>query len=164
MVSKMKPRVHLETTVISYLTALPSRDIVQAAHQQQTRDWWAHRSRFELYASQAVVVEASRGDAAAAALRLAALAGVGLLEVNAEAEELAARLLGARVVPRKAAVDALHVAIAVVHGMHYLVTWNCAHIANAAIRGRIELECREAGFEPPAICTPEELMGDSDEW
>jgi hypothetical protein len=110
MVSKMKPRVHLETTVISYLTALPSRDIVQAAHQQQTRDWWAHRSRFELYASQAVVVEASRGDAAAAALRLAALAGVGLLEVNAEAEELAARLLGARVVPRKAAVDALHVA------------------------------------------------------
>lgn len=154
----MKSRVYLETSVVSYLMALPSRDIVRAAHQQLTRDWWAIRGQFDLFTSQVVLDEAMRGDPDAAARRLAALQGVALLDVTDQAEKIAARFLAGGVMPAKAAVDALHVAIAVVHGMSYLLTWNCSHIANASIRGKIEATCRAAGLQPPLICTPEELL------
>jgi hypothetical protein len=60
--------------------------------------------------------------------------------------------------PAKARLDALHVATAAVHGMDYLLSWNCKHIANAMLRSRIESICRTAGFEPPVICTPLELV------
>ncbi|HEX2573072.1 MAG TPA: type II toxin-antitoxin system VapC family toxin [Polyangia bacterium] len=151
-------RVYLETTIISYLTALPSRDVVQIAHQQVTHEWWQRRARFDLYVSRAVLLEAARGDANAAARRLAALEGIPVLEVTATVTELAERLLLRTPLPAKAAVDAVHIAAAVVNGMHYLLTWNCTHIANAAIRGKVEWTCRDAGFEPPVICTPEELL------
>jgi predicted nucleic acid-binding protein len=154
----MKSRVYLETSVVSYLTALPSRDIVRAAHQQLTRDWWDVREQFELFTSQLVVEEALRGNQDAAARRLSALQGVALLDITDQAHEIAARLLAGGVMPAKAASDALHVAIAVVHGMGYLLTWNCSHIANASIRGKIETMCRAAGLQPPLICTPEELL------
>jgi hypothetical protein len=154
----MKSRVYLETSVVSYLTALPSRDIVRAAHQQLTRDWWAVREQFELFTSQIVLDEAMRGDPDAAARRLSALQGVALLDVTDQAHEVAARFLAGGVMPAKAASDALHVAIAVVHGMSYLLTWNCSHIANASIRGKIETMCRAADLQPPLICTPEELL------
>ncbi len=154
----MKSRVYLETSVVSYLTSLPSRDIVRAAHQQLTRDWWAAREQFELFTSQVVLDEAMRGDAGAAARRMSALQGVALLDVTDQAREIAARFLACGIMPAKAAVDALHVAIAVVHGMSYLLTWNCSHIANASIRGKIEAMCREADLQPPLICTPEELL------
>lgn len=153
----MKPTVYLETTIPSYLTAWPSRDLVRAAHQQITREWWARREAFELYSSRLVVQECQAGDAQAAADRLAALAGIPLLQQEAAVAELAEALLRDVPLPPNAAADALHIATAAVHGMHYLLTWNCNHIANVALRPRIEAVCRAAGFEPPLICTPEEL-------
>lgn len=116
----MKPRakVYLETSVISYLAARPSRDLLVAAHQQVTAEWWSiRRHDFELLVSQLVVEEAS-------------------------------------------AKDALHISIAAVHGVNFLMTWNCKHIANATLRGRIERICAAAGFPAPVICTPEELVED----
>lgn len=155
----MKPKVYIETTVISYLTAQPARDVVIAGHQQSTRDWWRNATnRFELVASQLVLTEASAGDPEAARARLAALDSLTLLDATEEALELAQQLVNAGAVPAKAAEDAAHIAIAVVNGIEYLVTWNYRHIANAAIRSQIETVCRNAGFEPAIICTPEELM------
>ena len=154
----MKPKAYVETTIVSYLTALPSRDLVLAAHQQVTRDWWSTREAFELFASQSVLDEASAGDATAAALRLAALRDLVLLDLSADATLLAAELIRGGGVPEKAKIDALHIAVASVHGMDYLVSWNCTHIANATMRGRIEAICSRAGFDPPVICTPLELV------
>ncbi len=154
----MKPRAYIETTVISYLTALPSRDLVLAAHQQVTRDWWSTREAFELYVSQFVLDEASAGDAGASARRVEALRDLGILDLTREATLLAAELIRAGGLPVTAKIDALHIAVASVHGMDYLVSWNCTHIANATMRGRIEAICRGAGFEPPVICTPIELV------
>jgi len=112
---------------------------------------------FELFASQFVLDEAAAGDEGAAASRLTALADVAVLEVTEDAIVLAGRLITGGGLPSQARVDALHVSMAAVHGMHYLLTWNCRHIANATLRGKIEELCREAGFEPPTICTPLEL-------
>ena|SRR6266542_1069066 len=154
----MSPKVYVETTIISYLAAVPSRDIVLAAHQQLTREWWDRRDRFELFVSQAVVDEAAREDAVAAARRMALLTGIPLLALGSEVDEFANRLLRGNVVPGKATVDAIHIAVAAVNRVDYLVTWNCTHIANAAIRGKIKETCRGAGLEAPIVCTPEELM------
>ena len=149
----------METTVISYLTAWPSRDIVVAGHQQVTRDWWrSWPGRFEIVASQLVVEEAAEGDPEAAAARLAALADIPLLLAAEAAPMLAQELVSTAGIPAAAARDALHVAIAATSGVDYLVTWNCRHLANAALRTRIEGVCRAAGYEPPTICTPDELM------
>ena len=125
---------------------------------QVTQEWWAGRGAFDLYASQLVLDEASAGHADAAARRLTALQDAVLLEITDEATALAAQLIAGRGLPERARVDALHVAIATVHGMDYLLSWNCTHIANAALRGRIEAICRAEGFEPPVICTPLELV------
>jgi hypothetical protein len=154
----VKPRVYIETSVLSYLTALPSRDLVRAAHQQVTTEWWAVRDAFELFVSDAVLAEARLGDPAAAARRLAAAQPLAILAATDDAQDLAGALLAAAAMPRKAAIDAVHVAIAAVNGMDFLLTWNCTHIANAVMRPRIETVCRSAGFEPPTICTPEELQ------
>jgi len=158
----MKRRVYIETTIPSYLTAWPSRDLVRAAHQQITQEWWTLRGNYELYSSRLVVRECQAGDARAAADRLAAMTGIPLLEQTAEAATLAEALLRDVPLPEKAAADALHVATAAVHGMDYLLTWNCTHIANVMFRPQIEAVCREAGYEPPLICTPEELSGEGE--
>src|SRR5229473_3407153 len=142
----MKPTVYVETTIASYLTAWPSRDLVRAAHQQITREWWAQRDGFELYSSRLVVQECQAGDAQAAADRLAALAGIPLLEQEVAVAELAEALLRDVPLPAKAAADALHIATAAAHGMVYLLTWNCTHLANVSLRPRIEAVCRAAGF------------------
>ena len=154
----MKPKVYLETTVISYLTGFPSRDLIVAAHQQITREWWQGRKRFDLYVSQIVVQEAGGGDPQAASSRLKTLERVSILKLTPESRDLAKKLLTQGPIPQNAALDALHIAIAVVNGMDFLVTWNCTHIANAAMRIMIETVCRSLGYEPPVICTPEELM------
>jgi hypothetical protein len=157
----MKPRVYLETTIPSYLTAWPSRDLVRAAHQQITRDWWdRRRAEFELYISQVVLRECQAGDATAAAERLKILQDLPLLEQTEQATRLAQALVERVPLPERAAVDALHVAIAAVHGVDYLLTWNCTHIANATLRDPIESVCLENGYEPPAICTPDELLAE----
>jgi hypothetical protein len=155
----MKPTVYVETTVPSYLTAWPSRDVVRAGEQQVTRDWWERRGEFELRVSSLVLLECGAGDAEAAALRLAALDGIPVLAQTNEAETLADALLREVPLPAKAAADALHIAVAAVHGVAYLLTWNCTHIANATLRPRIEATCRQSGVEPPVICSPKELIG-----
>ncbi len=154
----MRPKVYLETTIPSYLSAWPSRDLVIAAHQQITHEWWENRDRFDLFTSQIVWQEVSSGDKEAMARRMEFVESIPVLELNSEASALAQELVRRRALPRQAAVDALHVAIAVMNGMDYLLTWNCTHIANAVIRGKIEHVCRSKGYEPPIICTPEELL------
>jgi predicted nucleic acid-binding protein len=154
----MKPSLYLETSIVSYLTARPSHDLIRAAHQQVTRDWWEMRSDFEIYTSQIVLDEAGAGNMEAAKRRLSALQDALLLTLTPDAGRLAREILDQGGMPAKARVDAVHVALAAVHGLDYLLTWNCAHIANAAMRGKIEAICRAAGFGPPVICTPIELL------
>ncbi len=145
--------------MVSYLTALPSRDIIIAGHQQSTRDWWdSGTAKFQLVASELVVQEASAGGEEAARERLEALESLTLVETTEDALALAEQLVGSHAIPRKAVEDALHIALAAVNGVEYLVTWNCRHIANATMRSKIEEVCRSAGYEPPVICTPEELL------
>lgn len=153
----VRPTVYVETSIVSYLVAWPSRDLVRTAHQQVTRDWWATRGNWHLFTSQFAVDEAAAGDPDAAANRLAALAEAELLDITEEAILLAQVLISGHALPSRARVDALHVAVAATHGMDYLVTWNCRHIANAALRNNIEYLCRSQGYEPPVICTPLEL-------
>jgi predicted nucleic acid-binding protein len=157
----MKPKVYVETTVISYLTARSSRDVVVAGHQQTTREWWRTcRERFELVASQLVLGEAAAGDPEAARERLLGLDELSLLEITEEALALARHLVESASIPARAAQDALHLGLAVTNGIGFLVTWNCRHLANAVLRTKIEEACRAAGYEPAVLCTPEELMED----
>lgn len=155
----MKSKVYLETTIVSYLTARQSSELLLAAHQQATNNWWQeHRMGYDIYVSQAVIQEASAGDPEAVLRRLEILASIPEIEITVDARELAKELTVAIPFPPKAEIDALHIAVATTNAMEYLLTWNCRHIANASIRPKIELICRSAGYEPPIICTPLELM------
>jgi len=156
------PRLYLETSVISYLTARPSADLVTAAHQHVTSRWWdLRRAAFEIWTSELVLEEASRGDSEAAKRRLAALERIPLLKVANEASRLAGDIVRAHLLPDRAFPDALHIAIASVHSVDYLLTWNCTHIANAEILPRVTVLVQSAGFVMPFVCTPEELLGDT---
>ena len=157
----MKDKLYLETTVPSYLAARSSRDLIVAGHQQITREWWTkRRSDFNIYISQFVIDEASLGDPAVSQSRLDLLKNIDLLEINDEVGHLARSIIESGAIPKKAATDAAHIAIASVHGIKYLLTWNCAHIANAEISWKVSAVCRKQGFVCPVICTPEELMGE----
>jgi hypothetical protein len=152
--------VYLETTIVSYLVARPSRDVIVAARQQTTREWWAkRRDQFACYISQVVTDEVSEGDPVEAQKRLAVIGESAALDLTPEAESLAHAILAAGVLPPTAARDAAHVAVAAVHEVDYLMTWNCKHLANAQIMRRMESVCRSSGFRIPIICTPDELMG-----
>jgi predicted nucleic acid-binding protein len=138
----MRPRLYLETTIPSYLTSRPSRDLIIAGHQQITREWWeTRRDSFQVYISQLVIDEAGAGDRAAARARLNVLENLPRLDITPEVAELATSILASGKIPRKAVTDAAHIAIAAVHGMDFLVTWNCAHIANATIARAIAQIC-----------------------
>jgi hypothetical protein len=155
----VKPKVYLETTIPSLLTAWPSRDLSIAGQQQTTRDWWnERRQRYELFVSVLVMKEAERGDAKAASERVAKLQECRVLPYPKEAEDLTRALLASRLIPAKAETDAAHVATAAVYGMDFLLTWNCRHIANAAIVEKLRDICEREGFNAPVICTPHELM------
>jgi len=155
----MKNSVYIETSIVSYLTARPSNDIRSVSQQNITLEWWEfRRNDFDLFISEFVIVEASRGDKSAAAKRLTAIEGIAELEVLDTTAELAKSLISRGSLPTKAEVDAFHVAVATTHGVEFLLTWNCKHIANAIMRPKIEQVCREMGFEPPIICTPTELL------
>ena len=155
----MNPRLYLETTIVGYLTSQPARDLITAAHQEITTEWWDNRRRdFALFTSQIVIQEASAGDPDASTRRQAILKDIPMLEVSKEARAFASRLIKHVPLPAKAAVDGLHISLAVVHKMEYLLTWNCAHIANAELRKRIEAVCKARGHRSPIICTPEELL------
>lgn len=157
----LKPRVYLETTIISYLTAKPSRDLVVAAHQRLTRQWWRRRrDEFSLYVSELVLEEASRGDPGAARRRLELLKPMEVLASDNQALALAMAIVRSGSIPEAASADALHVAVAAVNGMDYLLTWNCAHINNAEIIKKLEHSCSNAGYLCPVVCTPEQLLGE----
>jgi hypothetical protein len=157
----MKRRVYVETTIVSYLTARPSRDLIVAAHQELTTEWWTiHRARFDLYISDLVLIESARGDRDTAAKRLLEMRGIPVLSVDEPARELARKFLERKLIPPKAVEDALHVAIATTQGMDFLLTWNCRHIANAEVMDRLGAVCLELGFQMPTLCTPEQLMGE----
>jgi predicted nucleic acid-binding protein len=154
-------RVYLETSLISYLAAWPSRDLIVAAHQEITHRWWrTRRSRFELYTSRIVIEEAGAGDKDAAQRRLAYLKSLPVLELNREAKDLAEAFVSKGVLPQTSVEDALHVAVATVHGIDFLLTWNCRHIANAEMTKPVTAICHSRGYDAPHICTPEELMGE----
>lgn len=156
----MAQRVYIETTIPSYLTAWPSRDLIIAGHQQLTKEWWqTRRGEFELCISQFVLDEASAGDAQAAQERMAILNPLPLLDISEAVLYLATTILQTGIIPGKAARDAAHIAISAVHGIDFLLTWNCAHIANAQIVKQVQAICSQHGFTCPLICTPEELMG-----
>jgi predicted nucleic acid-binding protein len=156
----MKSRLYLETSVPSYLTSRPSRDLIVAGHQELTREWWdTRRELFQIYISQLVLDEASAGDPDAARSRLQVLNDLPLLSITPQVVELTSAILSSGRIPRKAASDATHIATAAVHGIEFLVTWNCTHIANASIAKALASVCREHGCEFPVICTPEALMG-----
>jgi predicted nucleic acid-binding protein len=157
----MKARLYLETTIPSYLVGGPSRDLLVAAHKAITREWWeSRRSGFELYVSELVVQEVRAGDAELANRRLGLLADVPVLPVNGEILKVAEDLITEGPIPRKAAGDAVHIAIATVYGCEYLLTWNCRHIANAELYRGMRQVTQRYGFDLPNLCTPEELMGE----
>ena len=133
----MPDALYIETTIPSYYVARPSRDVVQLARQELTREWWdQHRNAYELYTSQVVLDEAADGDPEMARDRLNLLGGLPLLDISEEVAEMAGELVKAAILPPAAARDALHIAAAAVHRMQFLLTWNCKHIANPHIRER----------------------------
>jgi predicted nucleic acid-binding protein len=146
--------------VVSYLASVPNRDVVIAANQQITREWWdTDRDNFDVYVSQLVISEALAGDKVAAQRRFESIADLPALTLTDATLELAQQLVNQKVVPGQYFEDALHIALAAYSGMDYLLTWNFKHIANARLRMGIENVCRMAGYEPPTICTPQELLG-----
>jgi len=156
-----KKIVYIETSIVSYLTARPSSDLLAAAWQKVTIDWWdTQRDRFDLFASDIVIEEAGRGDDLAATLRLEALAGIPLLAIADEVLALSEALIKEGALPKEAVGDSLHIALSAVHGVDYLLTWNYRHINNAERKPIIRKVCLANGYGYPEICTPQELMGD----
>lgn len=157
----MSESVYIETSILGYLTARSTRDLIIAANIELTRDWWnARRKDFTLYISQAVLMETAQGDSEIAAQRLEIANDFPLLDLNADVEALAVQFLSRSNLPPKADVDAIHIAVATVHGMDYLLTWNCKHIANAQIQSKLAEISLDFGYQLPLICTPYELLGE----
>jgi len=155
----LKPSVYVETSVIGHLAAWPQRDVIVLAHQIATQKWWETAfDKFELFVSRMVVQECTAGDENAARQRMEIVKKMQILITTPQAEALAANLIRGHAVPETEPEDALHIALAAIHGIQFLVTWNCRHIANVTNRAAIEGVCRLAGFEAPVICTPEELL------
>ena len=153
-------RIYIESTIPSYVVARPARDLLQAARQQLTRDWWdLQREQHELFTSQVVLDEIAAGERAMAERRLELMAGLSLLISTPDIETLADDVLKSGLLPATADGDAAHIALATAYGMDILLTWNCRHIANAAIVGRLRKLVAERGYTLPEIYTPEELFG-----
>ncbi|NDH07023.1 PIN domain-containing protein [bacterium] len=156
----MKRKIYVETSVISYLTARPSKTIIGAAHQQLTLAWWEKSAQYDLMVSEVVIRECGAGDSESAKKRLDVVRNLPLLLITDQAIKIAEALINEKIVPLKAIEDALHIAIATAHGMDYLVTWNCRHIANPEIQRGIASYLENIGTALPFICTPEELLGE----
>ncbi|MBI2193830.1 MAG: type II toxin-antitoxin system VapC family toxin [Planctomycetes bacterium] len=153
--------VYIETSVVSYLTSRPSRDLRAAAWQQITHQWWSgERSKYELFTSELVVAEAAAGNQNAARSRVGVLKDIAELQIDDEVKTLAAKLIKRGGVPSGAQADALHIAVARVHAVDFLLTWNCRHINNAATRPLLRFICARAGYACPEICTPLELLSE----
>ena len=151
--------VYLETSIVGYLASRISADLVTAANQRLTRDWWDNRrERFELFVSEAVVAECAEGDLTAAEERAEYLGDLPVLEIDEDCHRLASNIMQGVSLPEKADIDALHIAVAALNGMDYLLTWNCKHIANPSLRRTIEDVLLAADVTPPVICTSQELV------
>lgn len=144
---------------------MPSRNLLVAAWQCLTVEWWEKRRKlFEVFVSELVIEEAGRGDSEASERRLKAIEGIPLLKLTDSAVELSKKLISKGALPSKAIDDALHIAISAVHNIDYLLTWNCRHIDNAEAKPLIRSVIIANGYNYPEICTPQELIGgDSDE-
>lgn len=154
-------RIYIESTIPSYVVARPARDILQAARQQLTKDWWdLKRAKHELYTSQVVLDEITNGEAATAQQRLDVMTEIKLLDLTDEANALTKEILASGLLPADADRDAAHIALATVHEMDILLSWNCRHIANAAIQARLRRLAEKSGFALPVLCTPDELTGE----
>ena len=154
-------RIYIESTIPSYVVARPARDLLQAARQQLTRDWWEFkRNKHELFTSQVVLDEIAGGEPAMAQQRLAVMAGIALLSSIDEVETLTQRILDSGLLPPDADRDAAHIAFAIAHEMDILLSWNCRHIANAAIQSRLRHLVEDFGLTLPVLCTLEELSGE----
>ena len=154
-----KPKVYIETTVVSYLAARPSRDAIIAACQRATQGfWYEHSDRFELVISPTVISEIRRGNTEAVQHRLNLVSDITRLPMSDAISNLTQNLLDTGALPRNAETDAIHIAIAAVHNIEYLATWNYKHIRNMHKRHHIEQVCRDNDFRPAIICTPAELI------
>ncbi len=150
---------YIETTIPSYYVARPSMSVIQASRQASTRAWWdGGCSSFALFTSQEVLQEAMLGDAEMARQRLELLLPLAKLEFTEEVGALAKALIRCGLVPDKAASDAVHIAVASLHKMNFLVTWNFKHIANPYTRDRLRAVVGDYGFSLPIMCSPEELI------
>jgi predicted nucleic acid-binding protein len=159
----MNKRVYIETSIVSYLTARPSRNILAAAWQQVTLDWWEKKSpHFELFTSEMVLAEARQGDPVAVQKRMEKLQSIPDLEITEEVALFAQKLVEDGALPKEAMNDAIHLAVSAVHGIDYLLTWNCRHLDNAERKPLIRSVCAVAGYRCPEICTPQELMGEEE--
>jgi hypothetical protein len=155
----MKPTVYLDTSIIGYLTMWPPHRADLQARHELTRRWWTdYRNGFDLFVSDVVIIEASAGDLSAATDRLKLLADMPLLPVNEATAALAKQLVTTAAIPPKALRDAAHVAISATHGMRFLLTWNCTHLANDELTHKIEVVCAAAGFTAPRILTRQQLL------
>ena len=157
----MAHSIFIETTIPSYYVSRPSRNLLQFARQELTRDWWdGQRHQFQLFTSQLVLDEASEGEPAKASERLQILEGIELLDLDERVDALAAKLVGSGILPVTALRDASHLAAAGVYRMDFLLTWNCKHIANPFIAERLQSCFSKMGVHFPVICTPEQFISD----
>ena len=155
------PTLYIETSIVSYLRQRPSTQVVTAARQVLTHQWWNHeRANYELVTSQYVIDEASDGEPALADERLELLAGIPLLTADPDVEIIANEIMARAILPPRAIFDALHIATTAHHRIEYLLTWNCRHIANAKILPRIHGVLNDLSVPIPIICTPEEMVED----
>ena len=151
--------VYLETTIPSYLASFPSRDLVTAAHQQVTHDWWARAgANYELFVSEAVLEEIRAGDSSAAARRMELVRDLPILVLTERVRTLTRTYSARLALPPQAPTDVVHIAFAVAYEMDYIVTWNCKHIANGHVIRRLMETNRELSLPTPIIVTPEELL------
>jgi predicted nucleic acid-binding protein len=156
----MPASVYVESSIISYLASRPSRDVVKAARQAITSDWWFNsKSQYEVYISALVEDEISGGDPMAAARRLQAVANIPSIHIISEAQLLANTLVASKAVPENSVRDALHIAIAATQGIDFLLTWNFKHINNAETKALIARVIEADGWVCPILCSPEELGG-----
>jgi hypothetical protein len=156
---KKKPTIYVETSIISYLAAWPSPDLMTAACQQITIKWWqGYRRFYNVVTSALVVAESREGDKRSAGRRLDLLTGIPALRITDAARGLAGALITEGALPQKAEADALHIAIATVHRVNYLLTWNCRHIDNPSMKPLVREVCISEGYACPEICTPFEIM------
>ena len=158
----MKIKVYIETSVVSYLTARPSRNITLASHQTFTREMWDCLDNYDVYISELVLAEAGEGNPEAAKQRLIALEGFEELAIDQDAKDLAAALIEGSAIPASYPEDALHIAVAATNGMHVVITWNFKHLNNPFTRTIVRKIVESQGFVCPELCSPEELLKGGD--